>query len=70
MVYKSGAENPAYYLFRHPPSVCEKQEKMTEYANFIVHKSAPKAMAHIAYRLLQAMAHIAYRLLQAMANIA
>ena len=45
VVYKSGANNPADYLSRHPTSVCSKQEKMTkEYINFIVRNSVPKAM--------------------------
>ena len=46
IVYKSGAENPADYLSRHPTTKSiRKQEKMTEeYTNFIVDSSIPKSM--------------------------
>ena len=46
VVYKSGEDNPADYLSRHPTSgSIKKQEKMTEqYVNFIVDNSVPKAM--------------------------
>ena len=46
IVYKSGAENPADYLSRHPTTKSiRKQEKMTEeYINFIVDSSIPKSM--------------------------
>ena len=46
IVYKSGADNPADYLSRHPTAKSVRtQEKMTEtYINFIVDSSIPKAM--------------------------
>ena len=46
IVYKSGAENPADYLSRHPTTKSiRKQEKMTEeYINFIVDSSILKSM--------------------------
>ena len=45
MIYKSGADNPADYLSRHPTTTSRKQEHMTEeYVNFVVHNSVPKAM--------------------------
>ena len=46
IVYKSGANNPADYLSRHPINLqSRKQEKMTEeYINFIADNSVPRAM--------------------------
>ena len=45
VIYKSGADNPADYLSRHPTTTSRKQEHMTEeYVNFVVHNSVPKAM--------------------------
>ena len=46
ITYKSGANNPADYLLRHPtPTSTKKQERMTEeYINFITSSSVPKAM--------------------------
>jgi len=46
VVYKSGANNPADYLSRHPINLqSRKQEKMTEeYINFIADNSVPRAM--------------------------
>ena len=45
-MYKSGADNPADYLSRHPTTQsARKQEKMTEeYINFIIDSIIPKAM--------------------------
>ena len=45
-MYKSGAENPADYLSRHPTAKSVRtQERMTkEYKNFIVDSIIPKAM--------------------------
>ena len=44
-IYKSGADNPADYLSRHPTTTSRKQEHMTEeYVKFVVHNSVPKAM--------------------------
>jgi len=46
IVYKSGVNNPADYLSRHPTNESKrKQEKMTEqYINFVTEHSVPKAM--------------------------
>ncbi len=46
IVYKSGANNPADYLSRHPINLkSRKQEKMTEeYINFLADNSVPRAM--------------------------
>ena len=46
IIYKSGANNPADYLSRHPTNESRrKQEKMTEqYINFVTQHSVPKAM--------------------------
>ena len=45
IVYKSGAENPAGYLSRHPTAKSmRKQEKIEEYINFLVDFSMPKAV--------------------------
>ena len=46
IMYKSGANNPADYLSRHPTHESKrKQEKMTEqYINFVTQNSVPKAM--------------------------
>ena len=46
IVYKSGVNNPADYLSRHPTNESKrKQEKMTEqYINFVTNHSVPKAM--------------------------
>ena len=45
IVYKSGTNNPADYLSRHPTNESKrKQEKMTEqYINFVTQNSFPKA---------------------------
>ena len=47
IVYKSGTNNPADYLSRHPTNESKhKQEKMTEqYINFVTQISIPKAMS-------------------------
>ena len=47
IVYKSGTNNPADYLSRHPTNESKrKQEKMTEqYINFVTQNSIPKAMS-------------------------
>ncbi len=46
IIYKSGANNPADYLSRHPTNESRrKQEKMMEqYINFVTQHSVPKAM--------------------------
>ena len=47
IIYKSGANNPADYLSRHPThdSKQKTQEKMTEqYVNFVTRNSVPKAL--------------------------
>ena len=46
IVYKSGANNPADYLSRHPINLkSRKQEKMTqEYINFLADNSVPRTM--------------------------
>ena len=47
VVYKSGTNNPADYLSRHPTNESKrKQEKMTkQYINFVTQNSIPKAMS-------------------------
>ena len=48
VIYRSGKENPADYMSRHPTSstYTERSEKVTEeYINFLAHHCTPKAMS-------------------------
>ena len=45
VVYKSGAENPADFLSRHPQEYTAKtQSEAEEYVNFLVYPTVPQSM--------------------------
>ena len=45
VIYKSGAENPADILSRHPPELHTTiQNEAEEYVNFLTHAAVPQSM--------------------------